>query len=454
VLNFDTLVANLSNLRELYLDGVDLSYSGHGWCTTLATYVPRLEILSMANCALTGPISKSLSRLSSLLVLNLQENYNITAGPFPEFLMDFINLTMLRLSNINLQGWFPSRPFQSKNLRVLDLSFNQNLTGHVPNFSNASSLGSLMLHGTSLLPVELKASTSFVSLKELSLDGNLVSVDFLSSFGTLGSLCKLDLAFDTASELGPVLSWIGHHKNITRLVIIYANFTEIAPALISNYFKTLRSLIICACTLPRHVLHAVGNLTGLQTLQLFNCGMTGSSTLPSSIGNLTNLRDLYIVQCGFSGPMPAAIGRLTNLRNMYVYSAQFSGPIPATIGKLTNLENLYIEDGISGPIPATIGNLTHLNSVKFFGEFSGPSIPYTIGQLSQLTRLNIGYSTFSESIPSSFFGSIPSSMANLTQLTELILASNSLNGNNTISCISFLTYSSISLTVSVSYLKI
>uniref|UniRef100_A0A804RKC2 non-specific serine/threonine protein kinase n=1 Tax=Zea mays TaxID=4577 RepID=A0A804RKC2_MAIZE len=428
VLNFDTLVANLSNLRELYLDGVDLSYSGHGWCTTLATYVPRLEILSMANCALTGPISKSLSRLSSLLVLNLQENYNITAGPFPEFLMDFINLTMLRLSNINLQGWFPSRPFQSKNLRVLDLSFNQNLTGHVPNFSNASSLGSLMLHGTSLLPVELKASTSFVSLKELSLDGNLVSVDFLSSFGTLGSLCKLDLAFDTASELGPVLSWIGHHKNITRLVIIYANFTEIAPALISNYFKTLRSLIICACTLPRHVLHAVGNLTGLQTLQLFNCRMTGSSTLPSSIGNLTNLRDLYIVQCGFSGPMPAAIGRLTNLRNMYVYSAQFSGPIPATIGKLTNLENLYIEDGISGPIPATIGNLTHLNSVKFFGEFSGPSIPYTIGQLSQLTRLNIGYSTFSESIPSSFFGSIPSSMANLTQLTELILASNSLNG--------------------------
>jgi Leucine-rich repeat (LRR) protein len=424
VANSDTLVANLSNLRELYLDGVDLSSMGEHWCTALATYVPHLEILSMATCSLTGPICKSLSRLSSLVVLNLQNNYGI-AGRFPEFLMDLLNLTTLQLSNDNLQGWLPSRPFQSRNLRVLDLSNNQNLTGHVPNFSNASCLESLMLDGTSLLPIDEQVKptsiTNFVSLKELVLSGNLASVDFLSSFGTLGSLCKLELTFDEVSELGPVFSWIGHHKNLTSLVLS-GNFSEMTPTLVSN-FKALRSLSMHACTLPRHVLDAVGNLIALRTLDLYYCNITWGSTMPSSIGNLTNLRDLHIIQCGFSGPMPAAIGRLTNLRNMYVFRSGFSGPIPAAIGKLTSLEILDIEDGFSGPIPATIGNLSHLNRMRSFGEFYGPMIPYTIVQLSHLTRLTIAGSNFS--------GPIPGSMANLTQLTEMILPYNSLNGNST-----------------------
>ncbi|XP_020401390.1 receptor-like protein 7 [Zea mays] len=254
-----------------------------------------------------------------------------------------------------------------------------------------------MLARTSLLPIEQVKPTSitnFVSLKELVLSGNLASVDFLSSFGTLGSLCKLELTFDEVSELGPVFSWIGHHKNLTSLVLS-GNFSEMTPTLVSN-FKALRSLSMHDCTLPRHVLDAVGNLIALRTLDLYYCNITWGSTMPSSIGNLTNLRDLHIIQCGFSGPMPAAIGRLTNLRNMYVFRSGFSGPIPAAIGKLTSLEILDIEDGFSGPIPATIGNLSHLNRMRSFG--------------------------------SNFSGRIPGSMANLTQLTEMILPYNSLNG--------------------------
>lgn len=46
--SFDTFVANLSNLRELYLDSVDLSNSGEEWGTSLAAYVPQLQVLSLA----------------------------------------------------------------------------------------------------------------------------------------------------------------------------------------------------------------------------------------------------------------------------------------------------------------------------------------------------------------------------------------------------------------------
>ncbi|KAL6596911.1 hypothetical protein ACP70R_047045 [Stipagrostis hirtigluma subsp. patula] len=417
--NFDNLVANLSNLRELYLDSVDMSLSGEDWGHYLATSVPHLQVLSLARCQLSGPIHKSLSRLNSLVLINLQGNSDIAAGPFPEFLMDFPNLTMLQLCGVNLEGWFPSRSFQSRKLKVLDLSANQNLTGHLPNFFNATSLEILRLDGTNFSYARPTSSSNFKSLKELSIDGNLISVDFLSSFDRIGSLRQLDLFLDSVSELSSIFSWIGHHKNLTSLELFGCNFSGITPTSVSN-FRTLRSLGMTDCNLPRPLLHAVGNLMGLRTLEVDGCTTYGS--MPSSIGNLTNLRTLFVLECEFSGPMPAAIGKLANLRNLYILDCEFSGPMPAAIGKLTNLRNMHVIDcGFSGSMPGTIGNLTNLEVMDIRGlQNSGSSIPYAIGQLSKLAWLCLIYCNFS--------GSIPSSIANLTQLTLLDLTSNSLTG--------------------------
>lgn len=233
--NFDTLLANLSSLRELYLDGVDLSSSGEGWCTSLATSVPRLEVLSLAGCGLSGSIHKTLSRIQSLTVINLQQNYDIPPSRFPEFFMDFINLTELRLSDINLEGWFPSGTFQSKNLRVLDLSINPDLSGHVPNFSNASCLETLRLHGTNFSSLKPTSYSSFKSLNDLSLDGNLVSMEFLSSLGRLGSLFQLDLVLESASQLKPIFSWIRDHRNLMSLTLVGCNFSMTTPSSVSNF---------------------------------------------------------------------------------------------------------------------------------------------------------------------------------------------------------------------------
>lgn len=77
--SFDTLVANLTNLRELYLDDVYLPLSVQELCTSLATSVPRLQVLSSSNCDLSGPIHVSLSKLQSLTVINLGGNNDIPA---------------------------------------------------------------------------------------------------------------------------------------------------------------------------------------------------------------------------------------------------------------------------------------------------------------------------------------------------------------------------------------
>ncbi|TVU43440.1 hypothetical protein EJB05_09913, partial [Eragrostis curvula] len=355
--NFGTLVANLSNLKELYFDGVDLSLSGDEWWISLATAVPNLEVLSLAGCHLSGPIHKSLARLHSLSVINLQQN-DITAGPFPEFFMDFLSLTVLQLSDTNLQGWFPSKSFQSKNLRFLDLSGNHNLSGHVPNFSNASSLEILRLTGTNFSSAKPVPLSDLKLLKELRLDGSLVSVDFLSSLGRLGSLRQLYLGFNSVSALRSIFTWIGYHHNLTSLQIRGYNFSMTTPSSLSS-FKTLSRLTMYQCNLPGPIISAIGNLIDMQTLELIDCTSYGS--IPSSFGNLTSLINLYVTGSTFSGPLPAAVGNLTSLKTMEIQGRYISGTIPYTIGQLNKLRRLVLSGcNLSGSIPSSIVNLTQL----------------------------------------------------------------------------------------------
>jgi hypothetical protein len=57
--NLAMLVQNLSELKELYLDGVNISAPGKEWCQPLSSSLPKLIVLSMSNCYLSGPIHSS-----------------------------------------------------------------------------------------------------------------------------------------------------------------------------------------------------------------------------------------------------------------------------------------------------------------------------------------------------------------------------------------------------------
>ena len=90
------LVQNLIELRELYLNGVDISAPGNEWCQALSSSVPNLHFLSLSWCFLSGPIDSSMVKLHSLSVIHL--NYKIFTTPIYDFLANFSNLTSLSLS--------------------------------------------------------------------------------------------------------------------------------------------------------------------------------------------------------------------------------------------------------------------------------------------------------------------------------------------------------------------
>ncbi|KAF5941002.1 hypothetical protein HYC85_022169 [Camellia sinensis] len=61
--NLLTLVQNLTGLKQLILDGVNISTQGSQWCEAISSSLPYLQILSLSNCYLSGPIDSSLQKL-------------------------------------------------------------------------------------------------------------------------------------------------------------------------------------------------------------------------------------------------------------------------------------------------------------------------------------------------------------------------------------------------------
>ncbi|KAE8811207.1 Receptor-like protein 12 [Hordeum vulgare] len=351
--SLETLVANLTNLRELYLDMVDISSSGEEWCSGLGEAVPHLQVLSMADCQLQGPIHSSLSSLRSLTVINLENNGDVS-GVVPEFLADFRNLSVLRLSFNDLSGWFPERIFQLKNIRFLDVS-NNRLSGDLPEFSNGTSLETLNLYNNDFSGMIKPGSFSnLLSLKELALDGRSISMEPADlSFTKLDSLQNLRLSFLWFSgELGPFFSWISILKNLTSLQLSNCYSCKIMPPIITN-LTNLTNLEFIGCRFSGKIPPSIGNLYKLTSLKIIGCSFFG--TIPSSVGNLSKLRKLEISYSDLSGSIPTSIGHLNKLMVLVLAGCRFSGLVPSTIVKLTQLVYLDLSmNDLTGDIPTSL----------------------------------------------------------------------------------------------------
>ncbi|XP_039173141.1 receptor-like protein 6 [Eucalyptus grandis] len=109
--NLRSLIRDLGELRELYLDGVNVFAEGSDWCDTLSSSVPKLEVLSMSYCSLSGPINTSLMSLANLSVIQLDGNDLSTT--VPSFLSNFSSLKTLSLWGAGLYGEFPHEIFST-----------------------------------------------------------------------------------------------------------------------------------------------------------------------------------------------------------------------------------------------------------------------------------------------------------------------------------------------------
>ncbi|KAG5582275.1 hypothetical protein H5410_052902 [Solanum commersonii] len=426
-----TLVGNLANLRELYLDSVSISLKGSEWCSALSSSLPQLRVLSMIDCKISGPLDPVLLNLPFLSVIRL--DYNDLSTMVPDFLANFTKLTTLSVSWCKLFGPFPSKLFQVPTLEELDLLGNENLTGTLPEFPHKSALRELSLGETcftGLLPVSI---ADLPCLTMLDLHNCNFSGPIPSTMGNLTNLVSLDLSKNSFTGSIPLF----HEANNFYSIDISNNNGPLSsaqlgdllslPSLHNNYLNG---------SIPRSIF----KLSGLSNLSLSSNSFSGTINIHAVKG----LPSLSILDLSYN-----------NLRIDVQGSNSTSFPFPqitelklvsCQLQKFPDLKNQSImitldlsDNNISGQVPSWIWSLglSYLNlSCNFIESLEEPYD--TSSQFWSVIDLHnnriqgnipiVPTSLIYLSIASNnHIGSIPSFICNLNRILFLDMSNNSIN---------------------------
>ncbi|KAG6493712.1 hypothetical protein ZIOFF_048706 [Zingiber officinale] len=310
--NFGTLVRNLSNLRELVLDGVNISADGYEWCGAVSASTPGLQVLSLSGCSLSGSIHYSLSNLSSLSTLRLSGNS--LRSSVPNFLSNFSSLSVLVLDSCGLQGYLPESLFRLRNLTVLDVSNNPMLSGHLPEFSVASALEILLLSATNFSGVLPESTGNLKALSKLQLSNCSFSGSIPPSMANLTQMIHLDLSLNSFSGvIPPTDQW----SKIADINLSHNNLTGKIPSFSSK--------------------DGFGNL---KKIDMRNNSLSGP--IPVSLFTLPSLQVLYLSQNMFSGPLKNFQNASPSLTTVDVSDNSLEGPVPESLFNLSGLKVLSL----------------------------------------------------------------------------------------------------------------
>ncbi|KDP22861.1 hypothetical protein JCGZ_00448 [Jatropha curcas] len=390
--NLATLVQNLTLLKELHLDGLNLSAQGNEWCQALSTSLPNLQVLSLSNCFLSGPIHPSLAKLQSLSIIRLDNN-NLSA-PVPDFFANFSNLRILLFSSCDLQGTFPANVFKVSTLEILDLSYNQELEGNLPDSLHNSSLKTLVLSNTKF-------------------SGSLPE-----SVGALVNLSRIELG--SCSFTGVIPSSMA---NLTQL--IYLDFSSNMFTGQIPYFQKSKNIFY---------------------VDLSHNRLSGEIPSTHCEGH-QNLSYIDLRNNSLSGSIPSSLFAIPSLQKVQLSLNQLGGQFPDFSNvSLSLLDTLDLSsNNLEGLIPNRVFDLKRLNVLLLSSnKFNGTIQLDRIQKLSNLTRLDLSYNYVTvESAASSSLSSYPQlntlnlascnltkfpDLSNQSQLTMLDLSENQITG--------------------------
>ncbi|KAB1216418.1 Receptor-like protein 12 [Morella rubra] len=355
--DLEMLVQNLPELIELYLDGVNISAQGNEWCLPISSSLPKLRVLSLSNCYLSGPMDSSLLNLQALSIIRLDNN-NLST-PVPEFFANFRNLTSLGLSSCGLtaisredlpgqitlqlarapesgeprlalqftEGSIPLYLFSLPSLRKLQLS-NNHFSGQLNELSNISSylLDTLDLSSNELEgPIPL----SFFKLRGLlilSLSSNYFSGPLqLNVIHQMRNLSNLDLSYNNLSIEYSGAMMDGEDEARSELTHLQFNFLG---------FDELHYQDSVSVTVKGLDIELVKILTIFTSIDLSCNSLDGR--IPEDVGVLKSLYVLNLSHNGFTGQIPISLANLTHLESLDLSSNKLTGNIPVQLAESLN----------------------------------------------------------------------------------------------------------------------
>ncbi|XP_059066613.1 receptor-like protein 53 [Cryptomeria japonica] len=240
----------------------------------------KLQQLSMSDCGLGGQIPNSLLNLTSLLHLDLSENY----------------------LSAHIPAWFEN---VTGRLLSLDLSWNKNLGGDISFIGQRKSSLSLTSIGLSMTAIKGRIPSAILNiscLEHLRLSYTRIEGEIPASIENLLSLQSLDLS-DTRIE-------------------------GVIPSAIGNV-SSLKSLYLCDISIEGEFPVSILNLSKLVELDLSYNMLTG--VIPASLDSLSSLVSLELYANELNGTIPSTISNLVNLRRISLHSNSLSGLISLSV---------------------------------------------------------------------------------------------------------------------------
>jgi hypothetical protein len=150
-----------------------------------------------------------------------------------------------------------------------------------------------------------------------------------------------------------------------------------------------------------------------------NPSTSSVGNLTSGLGLLTALTSLDLGMNGFEGEIPIALKNLAALEHLVLDRNCLSGSIPAWLGNLVRLETVVLTNsdsgtGLSGTIPSSLYQLTSLTELKLGSNHFTGTIPAMLGDMTHLKSLVLADCDWE--------GTIPSNLMKLSLLTKLDLS--------------------------------
>lgn len=255
-------------------------------------------------------------------------------------------IVSLNLSRNNLQGSLSSIIGKLMEIKHLDLSYNEGLTGKLP-----------------------REIYELVNLRTLRLSYCCFTGTIPAEINNLSQLDTLDLRNTSAVKMGE--NWV------TKML----TFSGSLPSEIGDLQK-LRYLSLGHNPFSGELPESIGKLTMLEYLDIECCKFSGE--IPKTISGLTNLRFLYGGQNLFSGSIPVDITSLQKLNELTFKQNKLDGTIPVAIGNLKELRYLDLsENEITGQLPQSLVDLTALEGIYLHNNQIQGRIPEGFGEDKQ-----------------------------------------------------------------------
>lgn len=296
----------------------------------------NLSSLDLASNQFAGSIPDSLPSCRRLKTLNLARNN--FSGQIPETFKDFHSLSYLSLSNSSLYNLASALGIlqQCRNLTTLVLTLNFHgeelpgdstlkferlkvlviancrLSGSIPQWlRNSRQLQLLDLSWNHLSGTIPEWFGEFVSLFYLDLSNNSFTGEIPKNITGLQGLISREISLEEPSQDFPLFL----KKNVSANGLQYNQVGSLPPTLdLSNNFLT------------GPIWPEFGNLKKLHVFELKCNNLSG--TIPSSLSGMTSVETLDLSHNNLSGTIPESLVKLSFLSKFSVAYNQLTGKIP------------------------------------------------------------------------------------------------------------------------------